>query len=332
MYESFYGLRERPFNLLPDPRFLFLSKQHTEALTHLQYGLSGRPGVTVLIGEAGTGKTTLVRKALEAAPDRRAQSRIAQLSNPTLTRAEFYEYLAAAFGFTPEAGSSKPRFLFELETVLSEHAGVVALVVDEAQSLPHDLLEEIRLLTNLQTASGRALTMVLVGQPELGHRLNEGRMRQLKQRVALRCELAPLDLRETLAYVAKRVAVAGGAADRLFTVEAVYLVHERSRGIPRTISVLCDNALVNGLAANVKPVGPSIIEDVCRDFQIGWPPSNTATTPDTTTVGSRRAGMFADPDLGSDHVAETPASADTSGSADANMFSGFSKKKRFSIF
>ena len=260
MYETFYGLRERPFNLVPDPRFLFLTKQHTEALTHLQYGLTGRPGVTVLVGEAGTGKTTLVRKALEPSPDRPVESRLVQLSNPTLTRPEFYEYLASGFGFSPEAQTSKPRFLTELEAALNAQAegAVVALIVDEAQSVPHELLEEIRLLTNLQTVSGRALTMVLVGQPELATRLNEGRLRQLKQRVALRCELKPLEFLETLAYVTRRVAVAGGSADLLFTKAAVSLVHERSRGIPRTISVICDNALVNGLAAGMRPVGPDL--------------------------------------------------------------------------
>lgn len=357
MYESFYGLRERPFNLVPDPRFLFLTRQHTEALTHLQYGLTGRPGVTVLIGEAGTGKSTLVRKALGAISRESVPNRIVELSNPTLTRAEFYEYLAHGFGFSPDASASKPKFLFELEEALKTERGVVALVVDEAQSLPDDLLEEIRLLTNLQTPSGRALTMMLVGQPELGARLNESQLRQLKQRVALRCELAPLALHDTLAYIARRVAVAGGAADQLFTRTAAEVVHNRSRGIPRTISVICDNALVNGFAANMKPVSAGLVEEVCRDFQIGDVEPRPATVPvaapspvapavaavpaavEATAAPPprRRAGIFAEPEAPrpAPQAVVEEAAKETSGAdhnEESSMFAGYARKKRFSIF
>src|SRR5262249_46376998 len=161
-------------------------------LTHLRYGLTGRPGLTVLIGEAGTGKTTLVRAALQHSKGPSPHPGIVHLSNPTLTRTEFFEYLSVGFGFTAEAASSKTRFLRELECAISSCAAnntVLALVVDEAQSLPHELLEEIRLLTNVEVTSGQSLAVALVGQPELGERLNEPRLRQLKQRIALRCEL-----------------------------------------------------------------------------------------------------------------------------------------------
>ncbi|MEQ1869353.1 MAG: AAA family ATPase [Vicinamibacterales bacterium] len=331
MYESFYGLRERPFDLSPDPRFLFLSKQHTEALTHLQYGLTGRPGVTVLIGEAGTGKTTLIRKALEPSPDH-PRSRIVQLSNPTLTRVEFYEYLAREFGFSSEAGASKPRFLAELEAALLARSAesVIALVVDEAQSLPHELLEEIRLLTNLQTPAGDALTVALVGQPELAARLNEGRLRQLKQRVALRCELAPLDQRDTLVYVAKRIAVAGGAADQIFTRAAIEYVHRQSRGIPRVISVICDNALISGLAANTKPVGTDLVEEVCRDFQIGE--STKAPPKPTPAVVRSRPAIFTSHQVEATPEPHSPIGHSVDAEESKSLFSGFSKKKRFSIF
>src|SRR5689334_19777266 len=149
MYEDFYGLRERPFELVPNPRFLFLSAQHHEALTHLNYGLSGRPGITLVIGDAGTGKSTLIRASLQSIHSE--GSKIATLANPTLTREEFYRHLATAFGFSEEAGASKIRFLQEMESAI--HAcerdnGILALIVDEAQSLPNDLLEELRLLTN----------------------------------------------------------------------------------------------------------------------------------------------------------------------------------------
>src|SRR5688572_6225145 len=148
MYEQYFGLGERPFDLSPNPRFLFLSRGHKEALTHLRYGLSGRPGLTVLVGEAGTGKTTLVRAALQSAG---SGSRIVHLANPTLTRSEFYEYLASGFGFTAAAAKSKTTFISELSrelTTAQSTGAVLALVFDEAQSLPHALLEEIRLLTN----------------------------------------------------------------------------------------------------------------------------------------------------------------------------------------
>jgi general secretion pathway protein A len=269
MYEQYYGLRERPFDLSPNPRFLFLSRGHKEALTHLRYGLSGRPGLTVVVGEAGTGKTTLVRAALQsvAAND----SKVVHLSNPTLTRPEFYEYLATEYGFGAGAVESKTTFIRELAAALTRAAqthSVLALVVDEAQSLPHALLEEIRLLTNTEGASGNTVAIAMVGQPELALRLNDPSLRQLKQRVALRCELQPLDLNETAAYVAARVRVAGGRPDQLFTRDAILAIHEHSSGIPRTISVLCDNSLVTGFAMDVRPVGRQIVEDVCRDFEL----------------------------------------------------------------
>ncbi len=240
MYEQFYGLRERPFDLSPNPRFLFLSRGHREALAHLRYALTGRPGLTVVVGEAGTGKTTLVRAALQATAGHGSAS--VHLSNPTLTRSEFFEYLASGFGFTSGASDSKTKFLRELESAVTSRASedkVLALIVDEAQSLPLELLEEIRLLTNIESSSGRSLAVALVGQPELSTQLNDPRLRQLKQRVALRCELSPLKLSETAAFIAARIRVAGGSAEALFTREAVLAIYWRSKGIPRTISVIC---------------------------------------------------------------------------------------------
>jgi type II secretory pathway predicted ATPase ExeA len=305
MYEQYYNLRERPFDLSPNPRFLFLSKGHREALLHLRYGLTGRPGVTVLIGEAGTGKTTLVRAALQSATGQNAT--VVHLSNPTLTRQEFYEYLAVGFALRSGATTTKPAFLRELEHALvaGPADGVLALIVDEAQSLPHELIEEVRLLTNTEV-DGRSVAVALVGQPELAARLNEPQLRQLKQRVALRCELSPLDLRDTAGYIAARVRIAGGSADVLFTRDAVIAIHEHSRGIPRVTSVICDNALVSGFAADQKPVGRGLILEVCRDFHLGQPA----------------------PPAGIARSAAPPTAADQTRPA----LSGVSRPRRFSFF
>jgi general secretion pathway protein A len=311
MYERFYGLQERPFDLSPNPRFLCFTPQHREALAHLEYGLAGRPGVTVLVGEAGTGKTTLVRKALQASGD---ASTIVHLTNPTLTRAEFFEYLAHSFGFSAEAGRSKIQFLRELEDSLNnDMAPRLALVVDEAQSVPYELLEEIRLLTNAEAASGRSLAVVLAGQPELGRRLDEARLRQLKQRVVLRCELTPLSLKDTAAYIHARVRTAGGEATQLFTRDAVVAIHQHSNGIPRVISVICDNALVNGFAADQKPVGANTVHEVCKSLSL---PFN-----ETSKVGSPG------PTPAPVHVPEPVPVA-----ARAPMFASVGRLRRFSFF
>jgi len=331
MYERYYGLQERPFDLSPNPRFLFLSKRHREALTHLQYGLTGRPGLTVLIGEAGTGKTTLVRTAFQSLNG--SMSGTVHLSNPTLTRAEFFEYLAAGFHFPAESGRSKTRFLQELENALASHPAdraPLALVVDEAQSLPYELLEEIRLLTNLESGTGRALAVALVGQPELGARLNDANLRQLKQRVTLRCELAPLDLPETAAYIAARVRVAGGAAETIFTKDAVIAIHEQSAGIPRTISVICDNALVNGFAGDFRPIGRQVVMEVCRDFQLGAPENNPPAREAIGPPALGRQPVTGEPPASGQPVPARDAAAAPEGRAP--MFSRFTRPKRFSFF
>ena len=222
MYEAFYGLKERPFELVPNPRYLFLTPRQREALSNLQYGLTTARGLTLLIGEAGTGKTTLVQAALSDPST--ANVRVVLMSNPTLTRSEFYEFLARAFGLTDAAGESKTRFLFELRRELQERhkAGVLsALVIDEAQSIPHELLEEIRLLSNIETTTTKLLNVILAGQPELSDRLNETSLRQLKQRIGLRCQLTPMELKETASYLAGRIRIAGGRPEQVFTREAV---------------------------------------------------------------------------------------------------------------
>lgn len=267
MYEAYFGLVERPFELTPNPRFLYMTGPHREALTTLEYGLSGRTGIAVLIGEAGTGKTTLVHAALHSQSAR--QSLAVYLNNPSLTRDEFVEFLAAGFGLTADAGRSKTRCLYELTEVLAKRhqaRHMSALIVDEAQVLPDVLLEEIRLLANIESASEKLLSIILAGQPELADRLNQASLRQLKQRVGLRCALRPLRPDETAAYIAARIGVAGGKTERIFTREAIDTVHECAGGIPRTISVICDNALVTAFALDRRQVDTDIVLEVCRDF------------------------------------------------------------------
>lgn len=281
MYESFFELRDRPFDLTPSPRFLVLTDSHREALRNLEYGVASRKGITLLIGEAGAGKTTVIRAAIDAQPQR---VHCVHINNPTLSRAEFVEMLAAKFQLSPRAADSKTILLAELETLLvrrREAGETTVLIVDEAQSLPLELLEEIRLLANIETDSDKLLSVIMAGQPELAARLNQPELRQFKQRVALRCELRPLTRQETEIYVAGRIRAAGGVGSQVFTREAVALMYDAARGLPRTINVVADNALLGGFAAGVRPVTRAIVADVCRDFDLalpdGEPPRDTGT-------------------------------------------------------
>lgn len=298
MYESFFGLNEPPFQLTPNPRFLFLNPGHREALATLRYGLRSALGITLLVGEAGTGKTTLLYAALQA--ERRPDYRLAVLTNPTLTPSDFYEILAHRFAI-PHTAGSKGRFLLDFERDLHarhQAGGSTAVVVDEAQSLTHELFEEIRLLANLETATAKLVNVILVGQPELAERLNDPSLRQLKQRIVLRCALAPLGLRWTAAYIAARLRVAGADPTAVFTKDAVGAIYEASRGIPRTIGVICENALLAGFAAQQKPVDKSIVADVCRDLDLGTngrPPRGAAAQSSEDVAAARRPAPAAPP-------------------------------------
>jgi len=293
MYQEFYGLRERPFELTANPRFLFLTSKQREALSNLQYGLMSVKSLTLLVGDAGTGKTTLIQAAL--ASERCRNVRCVYLNNPMLSQADFVNLLAQRFDLGAEAASSKAVLLDRLEASLRkrrEAGETTALVVDEAQSLSTELLEEVRLLANIETPTEKLLPLVLAGQPELSDRLEHPDLRQLKQRVALRCDLLPFELGDTAAYIASRIRTAGGVPSEMFSLEAVTLVNKLSRGIPRTINVICDNALVGGMALGRRRVDQTLVAEVCRDLHLS---GATVERSDASEASGRPPAADADP-------------------------------------
>ena len=293
VYGAFYGVTEPAFDLTPNPKFLFLTARQREALSNLHYGLTTPKGFTLLLGEAGTGKTTMVQAVLAGLDA--SLNKYVVLSNPTLERSEFYEVLTRGFGLSSAAHQSKAIFLSELQESVEQRfaaGGLTGIIIDEAQSLPFPLLEEIRLLGNIENTSHKLLNIVLAGQPELAARLNEPSLRQLKQRLTLRCELAALTVEETAAYIAGRLRIAGGIPEDIFAHSAVVAIHRASRGIPRLINVLCDNALINGFATETKPIRAAIIEDVCRDFDLPVASSARGTPPSGVRPPSAAREMF----------------------------------------
>jgi general secretion pathway protein A len=325
MYEAFYGFRERPFDLTPNPRFLLLTGKHREALSNLRYGLTSRRGLTVLVGEAGTGKTTLIRAVIQDFEKQGAM--IGYLNNPTLARHEFYEFLTASFHLSARAAASKTALLSELAGILERrHADnlLTGLVIDEAQALPDELLEEVRLLANVETATDKLLPIVLAGQPELGDRLNQVSLRQLKQRVALRCQLETLDAKETAEYIAGRIRVGGGNSVMVFTRQAVDAIFEHSGGIPRLISVICDNALISGFAADRRPVGRDIVEDVCRDFDLT---ASRSESRDTAAAALRQDAPKPAPPR-----PNVPPERGSKKQNERSLFEHFSIRRPFSLF
>ena len=273
MYEEYYGLTAKPFQTNPDPSFYFGSRQHRRAMAYLEYGLHRNEGFIVITGEVGTGKTLLVRCLL--AELRKNNIAFAYVFNPLLPVVEFFQYIMADLGL-PHAGRTKAEMLLDLNRYLIQrHARglITALVVDEAQALRRELLEEIRLLTNLETSQQKLLQIVLMGQPELEATLDSADLRQLKQRVALRCQLQPLNEAQTRGYVLSRLERAGAAPDPpIFSGESLEKIYEYSRGIPRMVNTLCENSMVNAFAREQRPVTPEIVTEVAADFRL-TPPS-----------------------------------------------------------
>jgi type II secretory pathway predicted ATPase ExeA len=330
MYQHFYGLDELPFELTPNPKYLFLTPRHREALSTLEYGLSSAKPITVLVGEAGTGKTTLLHAALQS--ERCGNVTCMYMKNPVLTRAEFVQVLAHRFELGPEAGASKAVLLARLDQVLTARQArgqITALVIDEAQSLSGELLEEVRLLANSETDTERLLPVVLAGQPELRERLNEPGLRQLKQRVTLRCEIAPFNLHETAAYIAQRIRTAGGDAAKLFTRQAVMLIHERSAGIARTISVMCDNALLSGFGLGRRPVDYEMVLEVAHDFDLGGREAYDVGTSSLAEIVPEPRGDAAD--VASEATGQNPP-AGTAAEDGRRLFAAPQRPGRFAWF
>jgi general secretion pathway protein A len=269
MYKEFYGLRANPFNVNPDPRYLFLTRHTEEALACLTYGIQSRKGFVLLTGEVGTGKTTLINKLLEWL--RLQQVSTAFIFNSRLNVPQFLDYMMSDFGI-PCDSRAKSQVLLRLYNWLLDRyrAGETAvLIVDEAQNLSDEVLEEIRMLTNLETFTEKLLQIVLVGQPELEQKLKQPQLRQLKQRLTLRAKTHPLTLEETKAYIQQRLRIAGSNGTQIFEPEAMVAIHRYSSGIPRVINLVCEHCLVSAFVDQQKVVGPLVVDSVARDFDLG---------------------------------------------------------------
>lgn len=267
MYRSFFGLRALPFGTSPDPRFLFLRPQIREALACLQYGIESRKGFVVMTGEVGTGKTTLLRSVLDTFDKGRIST--AFVFNPCLDVLDFFEFVLTDFGIPPKT-RTKSAMLLQLNSWLIERFRdhqLCAIVVDEAQNLSWELLEEIRLLTNLETSSEKLVQIILSGQPELEEKLHHPSVRQLRQRISLWCKTRPLDGEETQAYIAERLRIAG-AGSLIFQPEAAELVHRHSKGIPRVINLICEHALISAYVEQIKPIPAHIVEAVSLELDL----------------------------------------------------------------
>lgn len=271
MYNAFFGFAQNPFNMSPDPSFLFRSRQHEEALANLIYGVQSRKGVVVLTGEVGTGKTTMLeclREFLNA-----QQIAFASLFNSRLTVEQFFEMISYDFGLKGDR-RSKTDTLVTLNEMLLERAAAgrtTALIVDEAHNFGWDVLEEIRLLGNLENRRGKLLQIVIAGQQELDDKLEKPEYRQLKQRISLRCTLRGFDLEEVVDYIDSRMGRAGIRNQTIIPPDVVAEIHKRSQGIPRLINAICDNLLLTAFAMESKAATLDMLDEVTADMRLEYP-------------------------------------------------------------
>jgi general secretion pathway protein A len=288
MYKEFFGLRANPFNVNPDPRYLYLTRHTEEALACLTYGIQSRKGFVLLTGEVGTGKTTLINKLLEWL--RLQQVATAFIFNSRLDVPQFLDFMMADFAI-PCDSKSKSQVLQRLYNWLLDRyrAGETAvLIVDEAQNLSDEVLEEIRMLTNLETFTEKLLQIVLVGQPELEQRLKQPQLRQLRQRLTLRAKTHPFNLEETKSYITQRLRIAGSNGDSVFEPEAVAALYKYSIGVPRVINLLCEHCLVSSFVDQKKTVSAEIVDAVAKDFDLGDGISAAAMTPIVPAASTER--------------------------------------------
>jgi general secretion pathway protein A len=268
MYKDFFGLKDNPFAVSPNPRYLFLTKQIGEALSGLMYGIQTRKGFVTLTGEVGTGKTTLVNRLLDWLRHQRA--RTAFIFNSRMNSSQLFDFILAEFDIPCEI-RDKSQQLLKLNKWLLERykAGENAvLIVDEAQNLTQPVLEEIRLLTNLETSSEKLLQIVLSGQPELEEKLKLPQLRQLRQRIMLRCKTSPLTKEQTAQYMTERLRIAGSQGAPIFSAKAMETVHLYSLGIPRVINLICEHSLINAYTENERPIEATTVEEVAKEFQL----------------------------------------------------------------
>jgi general secretion pathway protein A len=269
MYKQFFQLKRNPFEVSPDPSFLFPTRKHNEALAALYYGVRRRKGFVVMTGEVGTGKTLLVRCLLQLL--NHSNVAYAYVFNSLLSPLDFLQYIALDFEI-PNPGRTKSELLLQISNFLiARHQRnlTTVLVVDEAHHLSAEVLEEIRLLTNLETAQGKLLQILLVGQPELDEKLDSMQLRQLKQRIVLRSHLEPLEHEETRGYIQRRLELAGlTQPEILFPSETVARVYRHSRGIPRLINTICENALINAYARQAHTITSDVIDEVATDLRL----------------------------------------------------------------
>ena len=292
MYKKFFALQSSPFGTSPDPRFLYMMPHTREVLAGLEYGIFARKGFTVLTGEVGTGKTTILRRALSALSAERVYTSF--VFNPLLEPLDFLEFVLSDFGLTP-ASRTKSGMLLQLNRWLIERFRMnetCVVVVDEAQNLSWELLEEIRLLTNLESSSEKLLQIVLSGQPELEEKLRHPSVRQLRQRIFLWCRTQPLSAEQTCEYIIERLRIAG-ATHSIFTPEAARLVHQHSRGIPRLINLICEHALILGYVEQTQEISAAAISSVATDLELDM--QSFLIPPDEPLEGPRRRIASAEP-------------------------------------
>ena len=268
MYQDYFGLRETPFNANPDPHYLYMTREIEEAIAGLVYGIETRTGFMTLIGEVGTGKTTLLNRLLEWLGEHKIRASF--LFNSRINSSQLFDFILAEFEIPCESKSKSQQLLQLNHWLLERHRAnqTAVLIIDEAQNLTYPVLEEIRLLTNLETATAKLVQIILAGQPELDEKLKLPQLRQLRQRITVRCTTSTLTREQVHEYVAERLRIAGANEVPIFSEEAMEVVHKYSKGVPRVINLLCQHALIAGYADQQRPIPPTVIEEIAHEFQL----------------------------------------------------------------